>query len=103
MRELAYGCGLPYSVHTHDQHHIGLFAEIHFNRISALLDKGGNLISQIAHQFVERGVAVSADPFLQAVDHLQGGIDAHIGFNKGLFYSVEGVIIHPRLTGNGPA
>ena len=38
----------------------------------------------------------------QGIDHLQGGIYAHIGLHQSFLYGVEGVVIDPRFAGDSP-
>ena len=102
MRELAYGGGLAHAVDSYHEYDIGLLGEVGRRSVPALFEQVGNLLAQESYQFVEGCVLVPADALFQGIDHLQGGIYAHIGLHQSLFYGVEGVVIDPRFAGDSP-
>ena len=103
--ELADGCGLTNAIHTNDHHHIRLLALRNLEAFGVasviLCQQGCNLIAQDAIEFGGADILVARHTFLDALDDVQRGINAHIGCHEHFLEIVEHVVIDLALAGYG--
>ena len=105
-RELADGGGLPHPVHAHDEHDIRLLGEIEGldgGVVPVDIQKLPDLVADEVHELVHGHVLVLLHPVLEVLDHLEGGVHAHVRGQQGLLQRVQHVVVHLGLAHDGPS